>query len=139
MQLTHTVLVVSNLQTCVQFYRDVLGFEVLAGSETGPFVIFSSGSAMLGLFDRAATPEEFRRTAPRRAGGGEVGEARFALAVLTDDVDATFERLRTKGVRYILEPKDFPTWGFRSSLCEDPAGNPIEIYSPLPGQKGPDL
>jgi catechol 2,3-dioxygenase-like lactoylglutathione lyase family enzyme len=130
MQLTHTVLVVSDFSACFRFYRDVLEFQVAAGEEAGPFAVFASGTAMLGLFDDAARPDVLRRQSESR---GRPGPPRFTLAVLVEDVDETFRRLSAKGVRYTLEPHDFPSWGFRSSLCQDPAGNPIEIYCPLPG------
>jgi lactoylglutathione lyase len=39
--------------------------------------------------------------------------------------------LQIKGVSFLTEPKNRPDWGIRTAHFRDPAGNLLEIYSPL--------
>ena len=44
----------------------------------------------------------------------------------TDDLDATFERVRASGAEVLQEPIDQP-WGPRDSAFRDPSGNMVRI------------
>jgi uncharacterized glyoxalase superfamily protein PhnB len=44
----------------------------------------------------------------------------------TDDLDATFERVRASGAEVLQEPIDQP-WGPRDSAFRDPSGNTVRI------------
>lgn len=44
----------------------------------------------------------------------------------TDDLDATFERLRASGAEVLQEPIDQP-WGPRDCAFRDPSGNTVRI------------
>ena len=79
------------------------------------------------MLDRAARPADL----PDR--DETQGSARVTLAFRSDDVDREYDRLKAADVRYTLEPRDFPEWGVRSSLCLDPDGNPVEIAGDLKG------
>lgn len=122
MEFSQPVIVVEKLAECVRFYRDLLGCEVMAGGEQGPVAYFVSGGQRFVLLDARARPAEMVRGAD--AG---LGAPRVTLAFHAADVDAEFVRLSAAGVRFTIEPRDFPEWGVRSSLCSDPDGNPVEI------------
>jgi catechol 2,3-dioxygenase-like lactoylglutathione lyase family enzyme len=47
----------------------------------------------------------------------------------TDDLDATFEKLRAAGAEIVQEPTDQP-WGTRDFAVRDPSGNLIRIDQP---------
>jgi catechol 2,3-dioxygenase-like lactoylglutathione lyase family enzyme len=47
----------------------------------------------------------------------------------TDDLDATFERLRASGADIVQEPTDQP-WGTRDCAVRDPSGNLVRIDQP---------
>ena len=57
------------------------------------------------------------------SGDGVAGQCVF-LAV--DDVDATYEELKRKGVKFDMEPTD-QTWGNREVYLRDPDGNSIRF------------
>jgi catechol 2,3-dioxygenase-like lactoylglutathione lyase family enzyme len=68
-------------------------------------------------------------------GGPEDGDALAALLAKgalngvhfhTDDLDATFEKVRASGAEIVQEPADQP-WGVRDCALRDPAGNLIRI------------
>jgi catechol 2,3-dioxygenase-like lactoylglutathione lyase family enzyme len=47
----------------------------------------------------------------------------------TDDLDATFEKLRDSGAEIVQEPTDQP-WGTRDCAVRDPSGNLVRIDQP---------
>jgi catechol 2,3-dioxygenase-like lactoylglutathione lyase family enzyme len=130
MEFSQAVLKVERFPECVRFYRELLGCE-LVGSADGPVAYFASAGQRFALLDA--------KVAATMIPGGDrpPGAPRVTLAFRADDVDTAHRRLRDAGVRYTLEPADFAVWGVRSSLCEDPDGNPVEIFAPL-ASAGPD-
>jgi uncharacterized glyoxalase superfamily protein PhnB len=61
------------------------------------------------------------------------GDNRLGLAFLCDspaDVDATYERLTSKGYRGTKEPWD-AFWGQRYALVADPDGVEASLFAPL--------
>jgi len=126
MDFSQVILSVERFGACVRFYRDLLGCELVGGGDDGPVAYFASAGQRFALVDR-------RVTAALSPGAGEspAGAARATLAFRAADVDAERERLGAAGVEYTIEPRDFAPWGVRSSLCRDPDGNPVEIFTPL--------
>jgi catechol 2,3-dioxygenase-like lactoylglutathione lyase family enzyme len=47
----------------------------------------------------------------------------------TDDLDATFEKVRASGAEIVQEPTDQP-WGTRDCAVRDPSGNLVRIDQP---------
>ncbi len=47
----------------------------------------------------------------------------------TDDLDATFEKVRASGTEIVQEPTDQP-WGTRDCAVRDPSGNLVRIDQP---------
>ncbi len=128
LRLTHIRLLVTDFPACFRFYRDVLGFEVLWGEEDGRYADFKAGDAMIALYDRRLMAEAVGATGKPVAADAQ---DRAALIFAVDDVDAAFEQLRGRGVRFVTEPQDRPDWGIRAAHFRDPDGNLIEIYRDL--------
>ncbi|MFF1909518.1 VOC family protein [Kitasatospora sp. NPDC058218] len=112
------------------FYRDILGFEVRKDvgygdmrwitvgpvDQPGTSVVLEPPAA-----DPATTDEERRTIAEMMAKGTY---ARLVLA--TDDLDATFARLKAGGAEVAQEPTEQP-YGTRDCAFRDPAGNMIRV------------
>jgi uncharacterized glyoxalase superfamily protein PhnB len=47
----------------------------------------------------------------------------------SDDLDATFEKLRASGAEIVQEPTEQP-WGTRDCAVRDPSGNLVRIDQP---------
>jgi catechol 2,3-dioxygenase-like lactoylglutathione lyase family enzyme len=122
MQLGQTLLVVSKFRECVEFYRDAMGFKIVRGDAAGPLAVFQSGTQSIGVFDERKMPEA---VLPKLGNSGPTRSV--VIVVRAASVDEAFQRLSKMGVRYLVEPKDFPDWGVRSSVCQDPEGHLIEI------------
>ena len=119
MQLGQTLLVVTKFRECVEFYRDALGFAIGRGDANGPLAAFQSGGQVLGILDKKAMPAGL---------GSGIGEGTpsgsVVIVVHTDDIDATYERLKARGVVYPVPPRDFLEWGVRSSVLQGSRGQP---------------
>ena len=55
------------------------------------------------------------------------------VALLTDDVDETADRVRAAGYEILIEPnnREFPSspkYGFRMAFCRGPLGEEIELF-----------
>jgi lactoylglutathione lyase len=110
------ILLVSDLQRSLGFYRDLLGFEVIYcfPSESEPvFVSLTIDGGKLGL---GASEEP-------------VQSASTAIWLYTDDVDDAVARLREAGVGVVAEPADQP-WGERVASVADPDGFVVHIGAP---------
>ena len=118
-----TAIYVDDLETAKKFYRNVLGLEFFA-EELPRHVFFRCGDAMLLLFN----PEEALK-------GGDVpphgarGPQHVCFRVPHADLDQWMEHLRQHGVSIELD-HHWPRGG-RSLYFRDPAGNSLELASPI--------
>jgi len=101
---------VSDLKEITAFYEKVLGLK--KQSEWPTYVIFDCGGV-----DLALEP------------GGEKAEKKGSpyVFLIVDDVDAEYQELKNKGVKFKYEPKD-QTWGGRVATLTDPDGNLLCIW-----------
>ncbi|MFI6298368.1 VOC family protein [Nonomuraea sp. NPDC050790] len=119
---------VNDLDESLAFYRDALGLEVRndVGSDVARWVTLGGGTQ----------PDlEFVLSQPHAGRSQEDGDALRELLVKgilpmivfsTDDLDATFEKVRAFGAEVLQEPIDQP-WGPRDSAFRDPSGNTVRI------------
>ena len=118
--------IVDDVDAAIEFYCGHLGFsELMHPAET--FAMLVRGDLRLAL------------SAPSGQGGGGQsmpdgtvpapgGWNRFSLEV--SDLEALVHSLRGSGVRF---RNDIVTGiGGRQILLEDPSGNPVELFEPLP-------
>lgn len=146
--IAHLGLTVADLDRAVAWYRDVLGFDSLAdpvevrahvghagavaadvfGPRFGAFRqahLASSNGAALELFEFLDPPSE------PRAQGFEYRKAGvFHVCVVARDVERAAERIAANGGRRRTRAWEiFSGEPYRTCWCEDPFGNPIELYS----------
>lgn len=124
MALSQVRLVVANFDACFQFYRDVMGLHVLWGKEGASYAGFRVGEgASLTLF-RSQPMGEVVET-------GQVQD-RVVLIFSVEDLDGSVDQLQRQGAQFVTGPADYPEWGVRAAHLRDPAGNLLELSSPLP-------
>ena len=122
---SHSTVYVLDQASARSFYADKLGFEVRDDVAMGPFrwltvaprtqpdtCIILMAIAPGPLMDEA-TAQTLRELVKKGALGGGVLEA--------DDVRATYEDLKAKGVDFVREPKEMP-YGIEA-LFRDDSGN----------------
>ncbi|MDT0164662.1 VOC family protein [Actinotalea sp. AC32] len=131
--LSQCFIAVDDHDRALAFYRDVLGFEVRndVGFEGMRWV--TVGSPAQPDVDIVLEPPLADPNAP--AADREAMAALLAKGMLrgvilrTDDVDATFERVRAAGAEVLQEPMDQP-YGVRDCAFRDPAGNELRFNQP---------
>ncbi|MPY58110.1 VOC family protein [Streptomyces spongiae] len=122
-------LVASDMAASVAFYRR-LGFAFPEGAETAPHAEAPLPGGLRLLLD---TEETVRSFAPEWQPG--TGGGRSSIALLCEspaEVDAVYEELVAAGHHGELKPWD-AVWGQRYAVVNDPDGNGVDLFAPLPG------
>ncbi len=120
------VLFVKDVDTCVAFYRDVVGLEPTFSDDVSSafrlgsqdFVVLALPAAVKMLTEVTIAPQS-------------EGVRRTLLCVGVEDVDATYKELTAKGLTFIKPPVS-QVWGRRTAYFADPEGNLWELYHMLP-------
>jgi catechol 2,3-dioxygenase-like lactoylglutathione lyase family enzyme len=109
--------IVDDVEACVPFYRDRLGFEVKMQAD---------GFAALKHEDLSLFLNEPGKGSAGKAGGTPEpgGWSRFMLSV--SDLDGHIAQLRSRGAQFRGDVASGP--GGRQILVEDPAGNVVELF-----------
>jgi len=119
---------VNDVDESLAFYRDALGLEVRndVGSDGQRWVTLGS-DAQPDLELVLSSPHAGRSQADGDAIQELLTKGVMPMLVFsTDDLDATFEKLRASGAEVLQEPIDQP-WGPRDCAFRDPSGNMIRI------------
>lgn len=114
MALSLIVLYVHDIERSLAFYRDQLGLTVTE-QHGHNWIELDTGGTTLALH--------------KYDGGPLADEQRTELFFTVDDVDQTYETLRSYGVEFVEAPTD-QTFGFRTGACLDPDGNRVSIATP---------
>ena len=122
-RILETSLYVGDLDLAESFYTSALGLNLFA-KEAGRHLFFKFGDQMLLIFNAAKTIEE-TEVAPH----GASGPGHVAFAVRLSELDRWASRLRARGIQ-IERDTAWPNGG-RSLYFRDPAGNCLELASPL--------
>ncbi len=117
-------------ELALAFYRDTLGLElrndvaredfrwITVGATSQPGVAIVLTNYLNG------SPADNDALAALLAKGALNG-----VHFHTDDLEATFQKLRTAGAEIVQEPTDQP-WGTRDCAVRDPSGNMVRIDQP---------
>ena len=92
------------------FHRELVGAAPVAEWPGG--AVFAAGESKILVHERSAALDD-----------GPPNEDHCALAV--DDVDASCDALRMRGLELLVEPRDY-AWG-RSAYLRDPDGRLVEL------------
>ncbi|MEU7837261.1 MULTISPECIES: VOC family protein [unclassified Nonomuraea] len=119
---------VNDVDESLAFYRDALGLEVRNDVASGGFRWVTLGSATQPDLEIVLSEPHAGRS---QADGDALQEllTKGVLSMIifsTDDLDATFERVRASGAEVLQEPIEQP-WGPRDSAFRDPSGNLVRI------------
>lgn len=119
---------VNDVDEALAFYRDALGLEGRNDVASGGFRWVTLGSAAQQDLEIVLSEPH----AGRSQADGDALQELLTKGVLpttvfsTDDLDATFERVRASGAEVLQEPIDQP-WGPRDCAFRDPSGNMVRI------------
>jgi catechol 2,3-dioxygenase-like lactoylglutathione lyase family enzyme len=125
--LASTFISVQDPGVALGFYRDALGLEVRLDVSNEGFRWITVGAPGQDVGIVLSQPHGGRSQADGDALLALVTKGALQAAIFrTDDLDATFERVRASGAEVLEEPTDQP-WGVRDCAVRDPSGNLIRI------------
>jgi catechol 2,3-dioxygenase-like lactoylglutathione lyase family enzyme len=125
--LASTFISVQDPEVALGFYRDALGLEVRLDVSNEGFRWITVGAPGQDVGIVLSQPHGGRSQAEGDALLALVTKGALQAAIFrTDDLDATFERVRASGAEVLEEPTDQP-WGVRDCAVRDPSGNLIRI------------
>jgi catechol 2,3-dioxygenase-like lactoylglutathione lyase family enzyme len=109
------------------FYRDALGLEVRNDVAAGEFRWVTVGAPGQDVDIVLSQPHGGRSQAEGDALLALVTQGSLQAAIFrSDDLDATFEKVRASGAEVLQEPASQP-WGVRDCAFRDPSGNLVRI------------
>ena len=117
-QLDYTMVVVSDMQRSVAFYRDKLGIPLKF--ESPDWTEFATGSTTLALHGGGVAGPPPQGDPSKIAGACSIG---FNV----EDVDKTYQELQAKGVRFVMAPTQREGEGIKLAVAIDPDGLPVSF------------
>lgn len=125
--LASTFIAVHDPDAALGFYRDALGLEVRNDVAAGGFRWVTVGAAGQDVDIVLFQPHGGRSQTEGDALLALVTQGSLQAAIFrTDDLDATFERVRASGAEILSEPATQP-WGAKDCAVRDPSGNLVRI------------
>jgi len=114
-------------EAALAFYRDALGLEVRMDVSSDGFRWITVGAPGQDMSIVLSQPHGGRSQTEGDALLTLVTQGTLQAAIFrTDDLDATFERVRASGAEILQEPATQP-WGARDCGVRDPSGNMVRI------------
>jgi catechol 2,3-dioxygenase-like lactoylglutathione lyase family enzyme len=128
--LSQCFVLVHDPQAALGFYRDTLGLELRNDVARDDFRWITVGAPSQP--DVAIVVTNYLNGSPADSDALAALVAKGALNGVhfhTDDLDASFEKVRSAGAEIVQEPTDQP-WGTRDFAVRDPSGNLVRIDQP---------
>lgn len=136
----HTGIVVTDLETSLRFYRDLLGFRIAKQmEEVGTYI-----DAVLGLQNVKVTTVKLSapsgqmiellkyQSHPATQTIREICEIGIShIAITVDDLDDEYTKLKDQGIRFNSPPQVSPDSYAKVAFCRAPEGTFIELVEVL--------
>jgi catechol 2,3-dioxygenase-like lactoylglutathione lyase family enzyme len=128
--LARCFVLVHDPELALAFYRDALGLDVRNDVARESFRWITVGAASQPGVEIVLT--NYLNGSPADADALAALVAKGALNGVhfhTEDLDASFEKVRASGAEIVEEPTEQP-WGTRDCAVRDPSGNLVRIDQP---------
>lgn len=120
LKMKYVILYVNDFDKTMNFYSNILGLPIKI--QQGSYVEFDTGATTLSINTRQDVTAITGLNVSNELSSSQTFEVGFVV----EDVTATIEELRNKGVNVIKEPVTKP-WGQTVAYIADPDGHFIEI------------
>ncbi len=124
-QIDYTMIVVSNMDASVEFYRDKLGIPLKFQSPE--WTEFQTGATTLALHGGGVPASGPPTGDPSKQAG------HCSIGFNVENVDKTYEELKAKGIRFVMPPSQRENEGIRLAVAIDPDGLPVS-FAQMVGQ-----
>jgi catechol 2,3-dioxygenase-like lactoylglutathione lyase family enzyme len=130
MKFSNIRLLVNDFDKSFTFYKDLLGLKCTWGKQGESFASFNIGiDSGLAIFKAELMTMAVSNFVVKK--NENIGD-KISIIVQVDNVNESYQSLKTKGVNFINAPKDMSVWGIRMVHFRDPENNLFELYSKLP-------
>jgi len=113
------MIIVSDMQRSVEFYRDKLGIPLKFQSPD--WTEFATGTTTLALHGGGVRNDQPPAEDPSKIAGA------CSIGFNVDDVDKTYEELKAKGIPFVMPPTQREGEGIKLAVGLDPDGLPISF------------
>src|SRR4029450_3515726 len=117
-QIDYTMVIVSDMERSIEFYRDKLGIPLKFQSPD--WTEFLTGTTTLALHG-GGIPR------PPTVGSADKDAGTCSIGFNVEDVDKTYEELKAKGVCFVMPPTQREGEGIKLAVAVDPDGLPISF------------
>ena len=118
-QIDYTMVIVSDMNRSVEFYRDKLGIPLKFQSPD--WTEFQTGATTLALHGGGVKRDL------SAAGDQSKNAGTCSIGFNVDDVDKTYAELKAKGIFFVMPPTQREGEGIKLTVCVDPDGLPISF------------
>ena len=118
-QIDYTMVIVSDMERSVEFYRDKLGLPLKFQSPE--WTEFQTGATTLALHGGGVRQDH----APTNDTSKQAGTCSIGFNV--EDVDKTFAELKAKGINFVMPPTQREGEGIKLAVAIDPDGLPVSF------------
>jgi len=128
--LSQCFVLVHDPDRALAFYRDALGLELRNDVAKGDFRWITVGAASQPGVSIVLTNYLNGSPADQDALAALIAKGALnGVHFHSDDLDGSFEKLRTAGAEIVEEPTEQP-WGTRDFAVRDPSGNLVRVDQP---------
>jgi len=118
-QIDYTMVIVSDMNRSVEFYRDKLGIPLKFQSPD--WTEFVTGATTLALHGGGICQEQTGLVSKDKTAGT------CSIGFNVEDVDKTYEELKARGITFVMPPTQREGEGIKLAVCVDPDGLPISF------------
>lgn len=117
-QVDYVMIVVSNMNRSIEFYRDKLGLKLKF--ESPDWTEFQTGATTVALHSGGA-PDASDAAFQRKLAGT------CSIGFNVEDLNLTYEEMQKRGVKFLMPPSERPGESIRLAVALDPDGLPISF------------
>lgn len=130
MKFSNVRLLVNDFDKAFNFYNDILGLECTWGKPGENFASFNIGiDSGLAIFKSELMAMAINNFDAKK---NEILQDKVSIIIQVENVNESYQILKSKGVDFLNEPKDMQAWGIRVVHFRDTENNLFELYSELP-------
>jgi lactoylglutathione lyase len=118
-QVDYTMVIVSDMNRSVEFYRDKLGIPLKFQSPD--WTEFQTGATTLALHGGGVRQDQAPAGDPSKQAGT------CSIGFNVEDVDKTFAELQARGILFVMPPTQREGEGIKLAVCVDPDGLPVSF------------
>ncbi len=126
-QIDYAMVVVSDMSSSIEFYRDKLGIPLKF--ESPEWTEFQTGATTLALHGGG-------RKRDSRRPDNDAGTCSLGFNV--EDIEKTYAELKARGVDFVMPPTRREGEGITLAVCVDPDGLPVSFAQVIPRSASPE-